>query len=78
MPSLDILSLGATQHRTTAMGTFERMLSYIQPRVLRDLIKIIRLEQVRVPVRTRQAIDDLSPPWRISRKIVCPYCHLES
>ncbi len=47
MPTMDILSLGtATQNRNTAMGAFEKMLSYIHPRVLRDLVKIIRLEQV--------------------------------
>jgi hypothetical protein len=47
MPSLDILSLGALQNRSTAIGALEKMLSVIHPRVLRDLVKIIRLEQVR-------------------------------
>jgi hypothetical protein len=47
MPTVDILSLGATtQNRSTAMGAFEKMLSHIHPRVLRDLVKVIRLEQV--------------------------------
>jgi hypothetical protein len=47
-PTIDILSLGAaSQNRNTAIGAFEKMLSLIYPRVLRDLIKIIRLEQVR-------------------------------
>jgi hypothetical protein len=45
-PSIDILSLQASQNSSTAMGSFERMLSLIQPRILKDLIKIIRLEQV--------------------------------
>ncbi|CAF4803384.1 unnamed protein product [Rotaria sp. Silwood2] len=45
MPSIDILSLQATQNLTTAMGSFERMLSLIHPRILKDLVKIIRLEQ---------------------------------
>jgi hypothetical protein len=46
-PTMDIMSLAAvTQNRNTAMGAFERMLSHIHPRVLRDLVKIIRLEQV--------------------------------
>jgi hypothetical protein len=46
-PTIDILSLAAvTQNRNTAMGAFEKMLSHIHARVLRDLIKIIRLEQV--------------------------------
>ncbi|CAF0730411.1 unnamed protein product [Rotaria sp. Silwood1] len=46
IPTMDILSLAAsTQNRNTAMGAFEKMLSHIHPRVLRDLIKIIRLEQ---------------------------------
>ncbi len=46
MPSLDILSLQASQNLNTAMGSFERMLSLIHPRILKDLVKIIRLEQV--------------------------------
>jgi hypothetical protein len=47
MPTNDILSLAtAVQNRNTAMGAFEKMLSNIHPRVLRDLVKIIRLEQV--------------------------------
>ncbi len=49
MPTMDILSLGAaTQNRNTAIGAFEKMLSNIHPRVLRDLIKIVRLEQVMI------------------------------
>jgi hypothetical protein len=48
MPTIDILSLGAaTQNRNTAIAAFEKMLSHIHPRVLRDLVKIIRLEQVK-------------------------------
>ncbi len=48
MPTIDVLSLGAaTQNRNTAMGAFEKMLSHVHPRVLRDLVKIIRLEQVK-------------------------------
>jgi hypothetical protein len=46
LPSIDILSLQATQNLNTAMGSFERMLSLIHPRILKDLIKIIKLEQV--------------------------------
>jgi hypothetical protein len=46
MPSMDILSLQASQNSNTAMGAFERMLSSINPRILKDLVKIIRLEQV--------------------------------
>lgn len=47
MPTMDILSLGAaTQNKNTAMGAFEKMLSHIHPRVLRDLIKVIRIDQV--------------------------------
>ena len=46
MPSIDILTLGAMPNRNSAVGTLERFLSIIHPRVLRDLIKIIRLEQV--------------------------------
>ncbi|CAF1028589.1 unnamed protein product [Rotaria sordida] len=45
MPTMDILSLSAAQNRHTAMGAFEKMLAHIHPRVLRDLVKIIRLEQ---------------------------------
>jgi hypothetical protein len=45
-PSIDVLSLQASQNLNTAMGSFERMLSIIHPRILKDLIKIIRLEQV--------------------------------
>ncbi|CAF0853162.1 unnamed protein product [Rotaria sp. Silwood1] len=45
MPSNDILSLQASQNQSTAMGSFERMLSLIQPRILKDLVKIIGLEQ---------------------------------
>ncbi|CAF2044531.1 unnamed protein product [Rotaria magnacalcarata] len=45
-PTIDVLSLAAaTQNRNTVMGTFEKMLSHIHPRVLHDLIKIIRSEQ---------------------------------
>jgi len=52
MPTVDILSLGATtQNRSTAMGAFEKMLSHIHPRVLRDLVKVIRLEQVTFFIR---------------------------
>lgn len=43
-PSIDILTLFAPQNTATAMGSFERMLTLIQPRLLKDLIKIIRLE----------------------------------
>ena len=47
MPTMDVLSLAAfTQSRNTVMGAFEKMLAFIHPRVLRDLVKIIRLEQV--------------------------------
>jgi hypothetical protein len=47
-PTMDILSLGvASQNRNTVMGAFEKMLSHIHPRVLRDLVKVIRSEQVR-------------------------------
>lgn len=47
MPTMDILSLGAAaQNRNTAVGAFEKMLAHVHPRVLRDLVKIIRLEQV--------------------------------
>lgn len=47
-PTMDILSLNAaTQNKTTTMGAFEKMLSLIHPRILRDLIKVIRQEQVR-------------------------------
>ncbi|CAF4366238.1 unnamed protein product, partial [Rotaria sordida] len=46
MPSIDILSLQASQNLSTAMGSFERMLSLIHPRILKDLVKIIGLEQV--------------------------------
>ena len=45
-PTLDALSLSAAANRNSTMATFERMLSYIHPRVLRDLVKVIRLEQV--------------------------------
>ncbi|CAF1025919.1 unnamed protein product [Rotaria sordida] len=45
MPSIDILSLQASQNLSTAMGSFERMLSLIHPRILKDLVKIIGLEQ---------------------------------
>ncbi|CAF0807683.1 unnamed protein product [Adineta steineri] len=45
-PTMDILSLAAaSQNRNTSMGSFEKMLSHVHPRVLRDLVKIIRLEQ---------------------------------
>ncbi|CAF0742948.1 unnamed protein product [Adineta ricciae] len=45
-PTLDALSLAATApNRNSVMATFERMLSFIHPRVLRDLVKVIRLEQ---------------------------------
>ncbi|UJR23584.1 hypothetical protein I4U23_026573 [Adineta vaga] len=44
-PSIDILSLQASQNLSTAMGSFQRMLSLIQPRILKDLVKIIGLEQ---------------------------------
>ena len=47
LPTMDILSLGAvTQNRNSTMAAFEKMLSHISPRVLRDLIKITRLDQV--------------------------------
>lgn len=46
MPSMDILSLQAPQNGSTAMGSFERMLSLINPRILKDLVKIIQLDQV--------------------------------
>ena len=46
MPSIDMLSFQASQNSHTAMGSFERMLSIIQPRILKDLVKVIRLEQV--------------------------------
>lgn len=46
VPTIDILALGAaTFNRPTTMAAFEKMLSQIHPRILRDLIKIIRLEQ---------------------------------
>ncbi|CAF3177384.1 unnamed protein product [Rotaria socialis] len=45
MPPIDILSLQASQNLNTAMGSFQRMLSLVQPRILKDLVKIIRLEQ---------------------------------
>jgi len=49
VPTIDILALGAaTLNRNTTMGAFEKMLSHIHPRVLRDLMKIIRLEQVKI------------------------------
>jgi hypothetical protein len=46
MPSMDILSLQASQNSNTTMGSFERMLASIHSRILKDFIKIIRLEQV--------------------------------
>lgn len=46
MQSLDLLSLGTIPNRTTAMGAVEKMLAIIHPRILRDLVKVIRLEQV--------------------------------
>jgi hypothetical protein len=46
VPSIDILSLQASQNLSTAMGSFERMMSLIHPRILKDLVNIIRLEQV--------------------------------
>ncbi len=46
MPSIDVLSLQASQNLNTAMGSFERMLSLIHPRILKDLVQIIALEQV--------------------------------
>lgn len=46
MPSIDVLSLQGSQNLNTAMGSFERMLSIIHPRIFKDLVKIIRLEQV--------------------------------
>jgi hypothetical protein len=46
MPSIEILSLQATQNNNTAMGSFQRMLASMNPRILKDFIKIIRLEQV--------------------------------
>ena len=45
VPSIDILSLQASQNLNTAMGSCQRMLSIIHPRILKDLIKIIRLEK---------------------------------
>jgi hypothetical protein len=45
VPSIDILSLQASQNLNTAMGSFERMLSLLHPRILKDLIKIIRHER---------------------------------
>ena len=46
-PTLDALSLASTTpNRNSVMATFARMLSFIHPRVLRDLVKVIRLEQV--------------------------------
>ena len=49
MPTMDILSLNAaTQNKNTTMGAFEKMFSLIHPRILRDLIKVIRQEQVSV------------------------------
>ncbi|CAF0747923.1 unnamed protein product [Adineta ricciae] len=44
-PPIDILSLQASQNLSTAMGSFHRMLTLIQPRTLKDLVKIIELEQ---------------------------------
>lgn len=56
MPTNDILSLATvTQSRSTAVGAFEKLLSCIHPRVLRDLVKIIRLEQVNL----NELIDNL-------------------
>ena len=46
MPSIDMLPLAAAPGRPTVIGVLEKMLSIIQPKVLRDLIKVIRLEQV--------------------------------
>lgn len=46
MPSMDILSLQAPQNGSTAMASFQRMLSLINPRILKDLVKIIQLDQV--------------------------------
>ena len=46
MPSMDILSLQAPQNGSTAMASFQRMLSLIHPRILKDLVKIIQLDQV--------------------------------
>jgi hypothetical protein len=46
MPSIDVLSLQASQNLNTAMGSFERMLSLVHPRILKDLVQIIALEQV--------------------------------
>lgn len=45
MPSIDILSLGVMSGRPTLVGALEKMLSMSPPKLLRDLIKIIRLEQ---------------------------------
>ena len=45
-PTIDVLSLGVPSNRSTTMATFEKLLANIHPRVLRDLVKIIRLEQV--------------------------------
>ncbi|CAF0816807.1 unnamed protein product [Adineta steineri] len=44
-PSIDILSLQASQNLNTAMGSFERMLSITRPRILKDLVQIIALAQ---------------------------------
>lgn len=46
MPSIDALSLHAPQNHNTSIGAFGRMLSLINPRVFKDLVKIISLEQV--------------------------------
>jgi hypothetical protein len=57
VPTMDILSLGAVaQNRNTAVGAFEKMLSIVHPRVLRDLVKIIRLEQVNFIIEEKNCL----------------------
>lgn len=49
IPTLDMVSLAAqAANRNTVMGTFEKLLSNVHPRVLRDLVRTIRLEQVNI------------------------------
>lgn len=45
-PSIDILSLNVNQNRSSVISSLHKMFSTINPRVLRDLIKVIKLEKV--------------------------------
>jgi hypothetical protein len=48
MPPLDVLSLAAVSPRSTLMLAFQKLFCQAPIHVLRDLVKIIRLDQVSV------------------------------